>query len=169
MAHAQLFLPAPGSDRAGPGSPSGRAASLLLRLSRGDCVSPQLCCTHCHVPPNPCSAGTTEEHHPIICRSPGPPAAAVPPQRAPKGQAGQAGQAGEGDSSCPGPSSPGAGQALRAVPLPHATSRRPSSEVARGAPRPFIHTPRAKSKEPRVAPRLRSLLTSSPEIPAVNG
>lgn len=73
VAHAQPFLPAPGSDRAGPGSPSGRAASLLLGLSRGGCVSPQLCCTHCHIPPNPCSAGTAVEQHPIICWSPGPP------------------------------------------------------------------------------------------------
>lgn len=92
VARAPPFLPAPGSDRAGPGSPSGRAASLLQRLSRGGCVSPQLCCTDCRVPPNPCSAGTTEEHLPIICWYPGPPAAAVPPQRAPKGQAGEAGR-----------------------------------------------------------------------------
>lgn len=39
VARAQLFLPAPGSDRAGPGSPSGKTASLLLRLSRGGCVT----------------------------------------------------------------------------------------------------------------------------------
>lgn len=85
VARAQPSLFALGSDRAGLGSPSGRAASLLLRLSRGGCVSPRLCCTNCHVPPNPCSVGPTEEHHPIVCWSPGPPAAAVPPQQAPKG------------------------------------------------------------------------------------
>lgn len=39
-AHAPPFLPAPGSG-AGPGSPSGRAASLLLRLSGGSRVSPR--------------------------------------------------------------------------------------------------------------------------------
>lgn len=150
-ARAPPFHPAPGSG-AGPGSPSGRAASLLLRLSRGSGVSPQQCWHHRGGPSHHRLVPWATSHYHII------------PVSSHKGRQGTRG----GDPSCPGSRSPWTGRALRAVPHPHATSTRPSSEVVCRAPWPFICRPRAKSKEPHVAPHCL-LLTSSPEIPAVNG